>query len=274
MKSIKRTGAALLALSMCMSGSVFAKGKIFVDMEEVKSDTPPQVINDRTMVPVRAISEMLGYDVKWIEEKEQVEVYEKDLATPVITMNIDNTKATYLAYDEEKKDYVSVDAVLDSPATLINDRTFVPLRFISEAVGYTVDYDDANEDVYMYSPEYNAADKALTDEELKYVSEQTTEDWVAMSDDEKVELVQLIADWWNENGDTVEDEDAAIVKAIDEKMQEYKKDNKDEYVFDAACELYKIDATKYVKEDSAEQTTEETTDEAADKTTEETEAEK
>lgn len=274
MKSIKRTGAALLALSMCMSGSVFAKGKIFVDMEEVKSDTPPQVINDRTMVPVRAISEMLGYDVKWIEEKEQVEVYEKDLATPVITMNIDNTKATYLAYDEEKKDYVSVDAVLDSPATLINDRTFVPLRFISEAVGYTVDYDEANEDVYMYSPEYNAADKALTDEELKYVSEQTTEDWVAMSDDEKIELVQLIADWWNENGDTVEDEDAAIVKAIDEKMQEYKKDNKDEYVFDAACELYKIDATKYVKEDSAEQTTEETTDEAADKTTEETEAEK
>lgn len=274
MKSIKRTGAALLALSMCMSGSVFAKGKIFVDMEEVKSDTPPQVINDRTMVPVRAISEMLGYDVKWIEEKEQVEVYEKDLATPVITMNIDNTKATYLAYDEEKKDYVSVDAVLDSPATLINDRTFVPLRFISEAVGYTVDYDEANEDVYMYSPEYNAADKALTDEELKYVSEQTTEDWVAMSDDEKIELVQLIADWWNENGDTVEDEDAAIVKAIDEKMQEYKKDNKDEYVFDTACELYKIDATKYVKEDSAEQTTEETTDEAADKTTEETEAEK
>lgn len=274
MKSIKRTGAALLALSMCMSGSVFAKGKIFVDMEEVKSDTPPQVINDRTMVPVRAISEMLGYDVKWIEEKEQVEVYEKDLATPVITMNIDNTKATYLAYDEEKKDYVSVDAVLDSPATLINDRTFVPLRFISEAVGYTVDYDEANEDVYMYSPEYNAADKALTDEELKYVSEQTTEDWVAMSDDEKIELVQLIADWWNENGDTVEDEDAAIVKAIDEKMQEYKKDNKDEYVFDAACELYKIDVTKYVKEDSAEQTTEETTDEAADKTTEETEAEK
>ncbi len=274
MKSIKRTGAALLALSMCMSGSVFAKGQIFVDMEEVKSDTPPQVINDRTMVPVRAISEMLGYDVKWIEEKEQVEVYEKDLATPVITMNIDNTKATYLAYDEEKKDYVSVDAVLDSPATLINDRTFVPLRFISEAVGYTVDYDEANEDVYMYSPEYNAADKALTDEELKYVSEQTTEDWVAMSDDEKIELVQLIADWWNENGDTVEDEDAAIVKAIDEKMQEYKKDNKDEYVFDAACELYKIDATKYVKEDSAEQTTEETTDEAADKTTEETEAEK
>ena len=274
MKSIKRTGAALLALSMCMSGSVFAKGKFIVVREEVKSDTPPQVINDRTMVPVRAISEMLGYDVKWIEEKEQVEVYEKDLATPVITMNIDNTKATYLAYDEEKKDYVSVDAVLDSPATLINDRTFVPLRFISEAVGYTVDYDEANEDVYMYSPEYNAADKALTDEELKYVSEQTTEDWVAMSDDEKIELVQLIADWWNENGDTVEDEDAAIVKAIDEKMQEYKKDNKDEYVFDAACELYKIDATKYVKEDSAEQTTEETTDEAADKTTEETEAEK
>ena len=251
-------------------------------MEEVKSDTPPQVINDRTMVPVRAISEMLGYDVKWIEEKEQVEVYDKDIPKPIITMNIDNAKATYLkaTYEEGGQVYVSVDAVLDSPATLINDRTFVPLRFISEAVGYTVDYDEANEDVYMYSPEYNAGNEALTDEELKYVSEQTTEDWVAMSDDEKIELVQLIADWWNENGDTVEDEDAAIVKAIDEKMQEYKKDNKDEYVFDTACELYEIDVTKYVKEDSEEQPTEETTDEAADtkaeeaEKAEETEAEK
>ena len=65
-----------------------------------------------------------------------------------------------------------------------------------------------------------------------------------------------------------------MIEWLQQKMQEYKKDNKDEYVFDAACELYKIDATKYVKEDSAEQTTEETTDEAADKTTEETEAEK
>lgn len=39
--------------------------KIFVNSQELKSDVPPQVINDRVMVPVRFVAEALGAGVVW-----------------------------------------------------------------------------------------------------------------------------------------------------------------------------------------------------------------
>ncbi len=137
-----------------MSVSVFAKGNIFVDLNEVESDTPSQIINNRTMVPVRAITEMLGYDVYWHNDTRQVDVCEKGSTVPVIAMQIDSTKAYYTKYDEELGESVGVEAILDSPATIINSRTFVPLRFISEAVRYVVEWDKDTGDVYLFSPLY------------------------------------------------------------------------------------------------------------------------
>lgn len=144
----------VVMLILGMSVSVFAKGNIFVDLNEVKSDTPSQIINDRTMVPVRAITEMLGYDVYWHDDTRQVDVCEKGSTVPVIAMQIDSTKAYYTKYDEELGDSVGVEVILDSPATIINNRTFVPLRFISEAVGYVVEWVEETGDVYLFSPEY------------------------------------------------------------------------------------------------------------------------
>lgn len=146
-------GLALI-LILGMSVSVFASGKIYVDLNEVVSDTPSQIINNRTMVPVRAITEMLGYDVYWHNDTRQVDVCEKGSTVPVIAMQIDSTKAYYTKYDEELGNSVGVEAILDSPATIINNRTFVPLRFISEAVGYVVEWIPETGDVYLFSPLY------------------------------------------------------------------------------------------------------------------------
>ena len=156
MKKIKGlVCVALVAmLVLGMSVSVFASGKIYVDLNEVVSDTPSQIINNRTMVPVRAITEMLGYDVYWHNDTRQVDVCEKGSTVPVIAMQIDSTKAYYTKYDEELGESVGVEAILDSPATIINSRTFVPLRFISEAVRYVVEWDKDTGDVYLFSPLY------------------------------------------------------------------------------------------------------------------------
>lgn len=158
MKKMKLFLVVTLVVAMLMSISinVFANGKIFVDLNEVISDTPSQIINGRTMVPVRAITEMLGYDVYWMEDTRQVHVCEKGSTVPVIAMEIDSTVAYYSKYEEELGDYVGVQVILDSPATIINERTFVPLRFISEAVGYLVEYNEETRDVYLFSPEYIA----------------------------------------------------------------------------------------------------------------------
>jgi len=156
MKKIKGlVCVALVAmLVLGMSVSVFASGKIYVDLNEVVSDTPSQIINNRTMVPVRAITEMLGYDVYWHNDTRQVDVCEKGSTVPVIAMQIDSTKAYYTKYDEELGESVGAQAILDSPATIINSRTFVPLRFISEAVRYVVEWDKDTGDVYLFSPLY------------------------------------------------------------------------------------------------------------------------
>ena len=33
--------------------------------EKITLDVPPQVVNDRTLVPARAVAESFGADVKW-----------------------------------------------------------------------------------------------------------------------------------------------------------------------------------------------------------------
>ncbi len=144
--------AAIMIVSM--SATAFAQGKIFVDLQEVESDTAPQIINDRTMVPVRAIAEMIGYDVYWRSETNQVHVCEKGSEVPQVAMTIDDTKAYYSKYEEELQDTVGVETILDVPPTVVNNRTLVPLRFVSEAVGYVVEYAEETGDVYLFSPAY------------------------------------------------------------------------------------------------------------------------
>lgn len=150
------TGVLAGAMALAMSATAFA-GTIFVDLNEVKSDTAPQIVNGRTMVPVRAISEMLGYRVSWIQDKQQVEVFEADAEYPCIIMNIDSTTAYYEKYEPALDDTIGAEATLDAPATIINGRTFVPLRFISEAVGYDVEYIAETGDIHLFSPAYKDA---------------------------------------------------------------------------------------------------------------------
>ncbi len=294
MKKIKGlVCVALVAmLVLGMSVSVFASGKIYVDLNEVVSDTPSQIINNRTMVPVRAITEMLGYDVYWHNDTRQVDVCEKGSTVPVIAMQIDSTKAYYTKYDEELGESVGVEAILDSPATTINSRTFVPLRFISEAVRYVVEWDKDTGDVYLFSPLYienhqgegkggepggtgddgkgeglglaedgkgeapagvNADGKGdvvpLSYEEMEYVLAQETEDWLAMTKEEKNEYVILVGRWWEDYENLIVEDYDDMVKVVDHQMEQYHKNGVNDYVFYTICEIYDVDVTVYATTD-------------------------
>lgn len=249
------------AAALSMSVNVFAASKIFVDLQEVATDTPPQIVNDRTMVPVRAITEMIGYDVNWVPEKQQVEVWEPSAKHPTIIMTIGNTTAYYEKYVAEIEERVSYEAALDSPPVLINDRTFVPLRFISEAVGYTVDYNVDSADVYLFSPEYmenqigegigeegEGIGKSLpvTEDEINYVLSFRTKSWLALKQDQKEKVISIMARWWDEvDGYVVEDFDAVLAD-LDHQMETYFRNSVDEGVFQTACDIYGIDISKYI----------------------------
>jgi hypothetical protein len=92
--------------------------------------------SNRTVVPLRYLSEAFGAKVDWNQEKSQasVEWRGRTIVVPI-------GKDTALVNGQELH--------LDQPALLWNDRTMVPLRFLLEAVGATVKWDAVNEFVHI-----------------------------------------------------------------------------------------------------------------------------
>ncbi len=92
-------------------------------------DVSPVIENGRAMVPLRGIFEEMGAEVLWKEYSQTVEIRDG------------NTEAKLRVED----DLIEVNGIkynLDVPPFLKNGRVFVPLRFISEAFGYNVSFDE------------------------------------------------------------------------------------------------------------------------------------
>ena len=92
-------------------------------------DTKPIIVNNRTLVPIRAIVEAFGGKVVWINETRTVELA---MGNNTITLVIDNNIA-YL----NRQEYV-----LDTAPVIINGRTMLPIRFIAEGFNLGVAWDN------------------------------------------------------------------------------------------------------------------------------------
>ena len=99
-------------------------------------DTQPFVENDRTFVPIRAISEMMEYDVLWDEETETVTIKNNDDEMKLVI-----GKDTYTVNGDEKQ--------MDVAPFIKDDRTVVPLRFVAEGFGCDVDWIDDTQTVVI-----------------------------------------------------------------------------------------------------------------------------
>ncbi|MBM7550285.1 copper amine oxidase N-terminal domain-containing protein [Peptoniphilus gorbachii] len=122
---------------------------IIVNDHIVYSDVYPYIKNNRTYVPIRFIAEELGYDVKW------------DGANRKVTMTNDGTTVE-LTIGSNKMKVNGKTVLLDAPAEIRDDRTFVPLRAIAEAFGEKVDYSSDYKAVYIGdNPKYNAFYKVV-----------------------------------------------------------------------------------------------------------------
>ncbi len=97
---------------------------------DVTLDHPPYIKNDRTMVPLRAISESFGPKVEYVkggcdDGKNQVIITLGDtiihhcIGTATLIMSVEGSPWETLTFD--------------TPSEIKNDRTFVPIRFIAEA---------------------------------------------------------------------------------------------------------------------------------------------
>lgn len=101
-----------------------------------KYNQNPDLINSRTLVPLRSIFEAMGADVQWIEDTSTVIATRKGVK---ITLQIGSNKVV--------KNNESI--TIDTPPMLINDRTMVPVRVIAEAFGANVSWNDDGKTVII-----------------------------------------------------------------------------------------------------------------------------
>lgn len=147
----------------------------------------------RTLVPVRIISENMGYKVEW-ENKDQKVTISDDKTT--IIFNVGDSTA--LVNGERvpmdvREDSNGNKVAVDTKAQIIGTRTYVPLRFVSEAMGRTVDWKIEGSTLYIY----------ITKGEIE-IPEVGTIPGVAEYDGEGHEKrnVQKIKDFFGESTDT------------------------------------------------------------------------
>ena len=128
-KSLFLALAIALAISI-INFTAFAAGPISVYLNGTRLtfDVPPQLINNRTMVPLRAIFEAMGAKVDWNGDTETVTGTKGDR---VVVLTIGNTSPTINGQV----------VTIDQPGVIVNNRTLAPLRFVAEAFGGGVTWD-------------------------------------------------------------------------------------------------------------------------------------
>lgn len=104
------------------------------DEESVKElDVAPYIINGSTMIPLRGLLEEMGAEITWDGATETITV---DNGQNIITLQIWN----YLVYVQGTR-YGDLRYTLLNPPIINESRTFIPIRFISEQLGYNVSWD-------------------------------------------------------------------------------------------------------------------------------------
>ena len=103
--------------------------QVYVDGQAVSFDQPPVIIDDRTLVPMRAIFQALGSEVTWSEP------------TRTITSTKNGDTIVLKIGEEGLYKNGSLVYTMAVPAQIINGRTLVPVRAIAEAFDAEVGWD-------------------------------------------------------------------------------------------------------------------------------------
>ncbi|MGC8943760.1 MAG: copper amine oxidase N-terminal domain-containing protein, partial [Caldisericia bacterium] len=94
-------------------------------------EAAPFIKDGRTMVPLRFIAEAFGAQVEWIPETKGINI-SLELKSAVHTIGLQVGNPTAIVDGQV--------VTLDVAPVIVNGRTFVPLRFVAEAFGASVDW--------------------------------------------------------------------------------------------------------------------------------------
>ncbi len=138
---------------------------LFLDNKQILCNPSPILRHDRTMIPVRVLFEEMGATVSWNESARKVTLKYRDMT---VEMVIDSDAA--IVNGKTIK--------LETPPVIVEGRTMIPLRFLSEAIGATVSWNSESYRVDVTSPDEKIPSVIISD--LTF-SKKNTYDMLSMS---------------------------------------------------------------------------------------------
>jgi len=126
----------VLVFTLSMTSIVLAEIRVTLDGAPIAFDVPPQTINDRTMVPLRAIFEALNANIDWNDSTQTVTATRDGV---VVVMRVGDPVITVAGNN----------VTLDVPPQIVNERTLVPARAVAESFGVNVDWNGGTQTVIL-----------------------------------------------------------------------------------------------------------------------------
>lgn len=178
---------------------VIVKGKL------AKFDVPPVVKAGRTLVPFRAITEALGAEVSYDPETLTVTVTKGDIE---VVLTLGSTIAIVNGEEVE----------MDTNPELISNRTFVPIRFLSQALGANVEYDPDSDMVVVDEEEAEEVDEEVEEEQEE--NEEVEEELEEEVEEEEIDENEEIEEEVEENEELEEAEEETEEETQNEEVEE------------------------------------------------------
>lgn len=124
---------------------------LYVNNEKIETkDMNPIQLDGRVLVPTREVFEAMGANVVWDNGLKKVTVKYK---SKTISLTINQTEAMI--------DGIPVS--MDVPGKIVNNKVMIPIRFVSEAMGLTVKWDEKNRAVWISEPESSTPDTGTSE---------------------------------------------------------------------------------------------------------------
>lgn len=145
---MKKIICVTLLIIFAVPSFAVANTLVKINGQYLQTDTNPIIQNDRVLVPFRAIFEALNANVQW------------DGGTKIVSAQKGNTKVS-LQIGSKNVSVNNQTKTIDVAPIIHNDRTMVPIRFVSESLGEPVFWDDVNRTVVVGNEKLYKADGTL-----------------------------------------------------------------------------------------------------------------
>ena len=186
----KKIGIMLLVATLCCTNAVSVIAEtivydgraheynlspisLYVNGEKISTTMNPIQLDGRVLVPAREVFTPMGATVGWDAKAKQVTVTYKG-TTMILTVN---QKVVLL---NGKK------VELDVPAKIINDKVMIPVRFISEQLGFKVDWNGSKRTVSITEPTSTGQKPSV--EEVPSVSSQ---EYIGTSNQHQIQISSM-----------------------------------------------------------------------------------